>query len=94
MSMYPSWSIMSFRPSVLGPANRDRVSDTIQQYLVAVRPFGEFLGLDFAEADQGSIRRLVARLQGQPLGPERLRCNTRHSSVRRHPKLTPLRHEI
>ena len=53
----------------------DRASGTIQQYLASVRRFEEFLGLDLAEADQSSIRRWVEHLQGQPIGPERLRCH-------------------
>ena len=53
----------------------DRATGTIQQYLASVRRFEEFLGLDLAEADQGSIRRWVEYLQGQPIGPERLRCH-------------------
>jgi integrase/recombinase XerD len=53
----------------------DRASGTIQQYLASVRRFEEFLGLDLAEADQGLIRRWVEHLQGQPIGPERLRCH-------------------
>ena len=53
----------------------DRAVGTIQQYLASVRRFEEFLGLDLAEADQSSIRRWVEHLQGQPIGPERLRCH-------------------
>jgi site-specific recombinase XerD len=53
----------------------DRAVGTIQQYLASVRRFEEFLGLDLAEADQGSIRRWVEHLQGQAIGPERLRCH-------------------
>jgi site-specific recombinase XerD len=53
----------------------DRATGTIQQYLASIRRFEEFLGLDLAEADQGSIRRWVEYLQGQPIGPERLRCH-------------------
>ena len=53
----------------------DRAVGTIQQYLASVRRFEEFLGLDLVEADQASIRRWVEHLQGQPIGPERLRCH-------------------
>jgi len=53
----------------------DRASGTIQQYLASVRRFEEFLGLGLEEADQSSIRRWVEHLQGQPIGPERLRCH-------------------
>jgi len=53
----------------------DRAVGTIQQYLASVRRFEEFLGLGLEEADQSSIRRWVEHLQGQPIGPERLRCH-------------------
>ena len=53
----------------------NRATGTIQQYLASVRRFEEFLGLDLTEADQSSIRRWVEHLQGQPIGPERLRCH-------------------
>ncbi len=53
----------------------DRARGTIQQYLASIRRFEEFLGLDLAKADHGSIRRWVEHLQGQPIGPERLRCH-------------------
>ena len=53
----------------------DRARGTIQQYLASVRRFEEFLGLGLEEADQSSIRRWVEHLQGQPIGPERLRCH-------------------
>ena len=53
----------------------DRAPGTIQQYLASIRRFEEFLGLDLPEAEQGSIRRWVEHLQGQPIGPERLRCH-------------------
>ena len=53
----------------------DRAAGTIQQYLASVRRFEAFLGLDLAEADQGTIRSWVEHLQGQPIGPERLRCH-------------------
>jgi site-specific recombinase XerD len=33
------------------------------------------LSLSRLESDQGSIRRWVEHLQGQPIGPERLRCH-------------------
>lgn len=53
----------------------DRAPGTIQQYLASVRRFEEFLGLDLAEARQAEIRHWVEHLQGQPIGPERLRCH-------------------
>lgn len=53
----------------------DRAQGTIQQYLGSVRRFEEFLGQDLAEASQSEIRCWVEHLQGQPIGPERLRCH-------------------
>ncbi len=52
-----------------------RAKGTIQQYVASIRRFGEFLGQDFAEADPEALRRWVEHLQGQPIGPERLRCH-------------------
>lgn len=53
----------------------NRAKGTIQQYLASVRRFEEFLGSDLGEAGLEAIRRWVEHLQGQPIGPERLRCH-------------------
>jgi site-specific recombinase XerD len=45
------------------------------QYLASIRRFQEMVGKTADRATQEDIRRWVEHLQGQPIGPERLRCH-------------------
>ena len=53
----------------------NRAKGTIQQYLASIRRFQEMTGKTADRASQEEIRRWVEHLQGQPIGPERLRCH-------------------
>src|SRR5664280_2078057 len=52
-----------------------RAKGTIQQYLASIRRFQEMVGKSAEQTTQEEIRRWVEHLQGQPIGPERLRCH-------------------
>jgi len=52
-----------------------RAKGTIQQYLASIRRFQEMVGKSADRTSQEEIRRWVEHLQGQPIGPERLRCH-------------------
>ena len=53
----------------------NRAKGTIQQYLASIRRFQEMTGKTADQTSQEEIRRWVEHLQGQPIGPERLRCH-------------------
>jgi integrase/recombinase XerD len=53
----------------------NRAKGTIQQYLASIRRFEEMTGKTSDQTSQEEIRRWVEHLQGQPIGPERLRCH-------------------
>jgi len=53
----------------------DRAKGTIQQYVASIRRFQEMTGKSADQTSQEEIRRWVEHLQGQPIGPERLRCH-------------------
>jgi len=52
-----------------------RAKGTIQQYLASIRRFQEMIGKSAERITQAEVRRWVEHLQGQPIGPERLRCH-------------------
>ncbi len=53
----------------------NRAKGTIQQYLASIRRFQEMTGKTADQTSLEEIRRWVEHLQGQPIGPERLRCH-------------------